>query len=99
VHSLERAFAPLAVAVIAYANERRAASRGRIVAKLTHSIREARKARGLSQEVVSKRMGMPQHAYSRMERAPNLQLTTLVRIAKALGCEIGELFPAHKRAS
>lgn len=55
-------------------------------------LRELRKALGLSQEAVAHKLGMPQNSWSNWERgetSPGMEL--IDRIAKALGCDPGDL--------
>ena len=57
-------------------------------------IREVRRAKGWSQEDFAHHMGMARSYYSGIERGRrNLAALNLIRIAKALEVEVGELFP------
>ncbi|MCK4341499.1 MAG: helix-turn-helix domain-containing protein [Phycisphaerae bacterium] len=52
-------------------------------------IAEARKAKGLTQAQLSKKLGLPQSQISRLERNPDrTTVRTLKRIAKALGVDV-----------
>jgi transcriptional regulator with XRE-family HTH domain len=58
-------------------------------------VRRLREARGYSQEEVAHIVGLAPNYYGQVERGiKNPSALTLVRIAKALQVEIGELFPA-----
>ena len=61
--------------------------------RLLARIRELREARGLSQETFAERAGLKYKHYQAVEagRKPNIQLPTLVKIAKALELEPWEL--------
>lgn len=62
--------------------------------KLGARIRALRTAGGHSQESFAHMAGMAQAYYGGVERGErNVAALNLVRIAKALGVEIGELFP------
>ena len=58
----------------------------------TTRIREMRKALGITQDELARRVARPQTYVSQMER-PGYQprLDTLQRVAKALGCTVAEL--------
>ncbi|MEA2689471.1 MAG: hypothetical protein QOJ39_3158 [Candidatus Eremiobacteraeota bacterium] len=51
-------------------------------------IRRARKARGLSQEELSKQLGISQGTLSRAELSPDVRLATVLQLARALDQEI-----------
>lgn len=61
--------------------------------RLLARVRELREARGLSQEAFAERAGLKYKHYQAVEagRKPNIQLSTLVKMAKALGLEPWEL--------
>ena len=62
-------------------------------------LRELRQKRGLSQEALAERMGIPQTHVSAMERGvkfPNL--LTVLRLAVALECKVTELVKVFDRA-
>lgn len=57
-------------------------------------LRELRQGRGLSQEQFALEIGLARSYYSGVERGRrNLATLNLVRIAAALGVEVGALFP------
>jgi transcriptional regulator with XRE-family HTH domain len=57
-------------------------------------LRQLREARGISQEDFSLESGLARSYYSGIERGRrNVACLNLVRIAKALNCEVGDLFP------
>ena len=64
-----------------------------IAKRLLARVRELREARGLSQEAFAERAGLKYKHYQAVEagRKPNIQLPTLVKMAKALGLEPWEL--------
>jgi len=64
-----------------------------IVKRLLARIRELREARGLSQETFAEHAGLKYKHYQAVEagRKPNIQLPTLIKIAKALSLEPWEL--------
>ncbi len=63
-------------------------------------IKEARQARGLSQEALSEKVGMSSKYLSSVERGKeNPTLDTLIKLANALGVEPSELFSyQHERS-
>lgn len=55
-------------------------------------ITEARKARGLTQRELGKKLGLPQSQISRIERNPDhTTVRTLKRLARALGVDVSAL--------
>ncbi|HAT1824799.1 TPA: helix-turn-helix domain-containing protein [Legionella pneumophila] len=63
--------------------------------KLGSRIRELRKARGFSQEAFAAEVGLDRTYMGSIERGErNVAALNLVRIAKCLKVEVGELFPA-----
>lgn len=57
-------------------------------------IRELRKEQGYSQEAFAAHVEIARGAYGRIERGEhNVSSRTLIRIARALSVEVGELFP------
>ena len=67
------------------------------LAALGRRIREAREARGISQEDFALEAGLARSYYSGIERGRrNVAALNLMRIAAALNCEVGELFPRVK---
>lgn len=54
-------------------------------------IREIRKAKGLTQQDIAKMTGLSQQTISDAERGGNMNLATLVLIARALGVKVTEL--------
>ena len=55
-------------------------------------IAEARKAKGLTQKQLGKKLNLPQSQISRIERNPDrTTVRTLKRIARALGVDVGSL--------
>ena len=67
--------------------------------KPTNPIRTIRLAAGLTQEVAAKRAGLPQSAWSAIERRPSLDATkaqVVCRIANALGIGVESLIGGGK---
>lgn len=59
------------------------------IAHIADQIREAREAKGLSQRVLSQKVGIPQSHISKIENgAVNLQLSSLIELARALDLEL-----------
>jgi ribosome-binding protein aMBF1 (putative translation factor) len=73
----------------------RAYAEARLAAEVGERIREAREAAGLSQRELARRMGTSQAAIGRLEAGGvGATLTTLQRVATALGLEVNvELRP------
>jgi transcriptional regulator with XRE-family HTH domain len=73
---------------------------GRLRSKLVllgKRIREVRESRGISQEDFALEAGLARSYYSGIERGRrNVAALNLIRIAAALNCEVGELFPRVK---
>lgn len=68
--------------------------------KVGQRIRELRKAKGFSQEGFAHEVGLDRTYMGSVERGErNIAALNLMRIAKALKIEIGELFPSLKRIS
>lgn len=65
--------------------------------KLGRQIRELRSAKGFSQENFAAEVGLDRTYMGGVERGErNLSAINLMRIAKALDVEVGQLFPAIK---
>ena len=65
----------------------------RLVA-LGQRIREVRQSQGISQEDFALEAGLARSYYSGIERGRrNVAALNLMRIAAALNCEVGDLFP------
>lgn len=65
--------------------------------KIGERIRELRKEKGFSQESFASEVGLDRTYMGSVERGErNLAALNLIRIAKTLDVEIGELFPAAK---
>lgn len=63
--------------------------------KVGHKIRELRKAKGFSQESFADEVGIDRTYMGGIERGErNIAAVNIIRIAKALKVEVGELFPA-----
>lgn len=63
--------------------------------KMGHKIRELRKAKGFSQEGFADEVGLDRTYMGGIERGErNIAAINIIRIAKALKVEVGELFPA-----
>lgn len=63
--------------------------------KIGKRIRELRKAKGFSQESFAYEVGLDRTYMGSVERGErNIAVINLIRIAKALKIEIGELFPS-----
>lgn len=68
--------------------------------KIGKRIRELRKAKGFSQEGFAYEVGLDRTYMGSVERGErNLAAINLIRIAKALKVEVGELFPTVKTLS
>jgi transcriptional regulator with XRE-family HTH domain len=68
--------------------------------KLGHRIRELRKAKGFSQEDFAYEVGLDRTYMGSVERGErNIAAINLIRIAKALKLEVGELFPSSRSLS
>jgi len=68
--------------------------------KIGKRIRELRKERGFSQEGFAYEVGLDRTYMGSIERGErNLAAINLIRIAKALKIEVGELFPTVKTLS
>lgn len=68
-----------------------------VLVKIGKKIRELRKERGYSQEAFAYEVGLDRTYIGSVERGErNLAAINLVRIAKTLKVEIGELFPSSK---
>ena len=68
-----------------------------VLVKLGHRIREQRQAKGFSQEGFAAEVGIDRTYMGGIERGErNIATLNLVRIAKALKVEVGELFPPIK---
>lgn len=64
------------------------------LALLGKQLRKLRKARGFSQEAFAWEVGLARSYYGGIERGDrNVAALNLIRIAKALNVEVGELFP------
>jgi len=58
-------------------------------------LRELREEQGISQENFALEAGLARSYYSGIERGRrNLAAVNLIRIADALNCEVGDLFPS-----
>lgn len=65
--------------------------------KLGTQIRELRKAAGYSQESFAHSIGIARAYFGGVERGErNIAALNLIKIAKALGVEVGQLFPPIK---
>ena len=63
-------------------------------------VRELRRQRDLTQEALAEKLGMLSPNYARIEQGrSNVTIDTLVRVATALGVEVGALFKAPKASS
>lgn len=66
---------------------------------LGRQIRGLRKTKGFSQESFAVEVGIDRSYYGGIERGErNVAALNLFKIAKALGVEVGDLFPPAKRA-
>ncbi|CZG54954.1 anaerobic benzoate catabolism transcriptional regulator [Legionella pneumophila] len=64
---------------------------------LGNQIRDLRKAKGFSQENFAAEVGLDRTYMGSVERGErNIAALNLIRIAKSLKIEVGELFPAIK---
>ena len=57
-----------------------------------YRIRERRQAQGLTQEALAERCGITQPGLSLIESGRSTRVSTLQAIAKALGCDVRDLF-------
>lgn len=65
--------------------------------KLGKNIRDAREKMGLSQEDFARSADIARSYFGRVERGEqNVSVKTLIKIAKTLKIEMGNLFPALK---
>lgn len=68
--------------------------------KIGQRIRQLRQDRGFSQEDFAAEVGLDRSYMGGIERGErNIAVLNLVRIAKTLGIEVGDLFPAIKSLS
>lgn len=68
--------------------------------KIGKRIRELRKARGFSQEGFAYEVGLDRTYMGSVERGErNIAAINLIRIAKVLKVEVGELFPSTRALS
>jgi len=68
--------------------------------KIGKKIRELRKARGFSQEAFAYEVGLDRTYMGSVERGErNIAVMNLIKIAKALRVEMGELFPPTRSLS
>lgn len=68
--------------------------------KIGACIRQLRKGKGLSQEAFAAEVGLDRTYMGSVERGErNLAALNLIRIAKCLKIEVGDLFPAIKTLS
>lgn len=65
-----------------------------IVKRLLARIRQIREARGLSQEAFAERAGLKYKHYQAIEagRKPDIRFSTLVKLSKACGLDLRDLF-------
>ncbi len=67
-----------------------------VIQDIAEALQAARKKKGMSQRALSKRVGLPQSHLSRIENgAVDLQLSSLIELARALGLEL-VLVPRHR---
>jgi transcriptional regulator with XRE-family HTH domain len=65
--------------------------------KIGKRIRELRKAKGFSQESFANEVGLDRTYMGSVERGErNIAVLNLIKIAKALKVELGELFPSTR---
>lgn len=68
--------------------------------KIGNQIRELRTSKGLSQEAFADKVGLDRSYMGGIERGErNIASINLIRIAKGLNVEVGELFPPIKELS
>ncbi len=68
-------------------------NRDKVAKKLANRLRQLRRVKGLSQEVLAFEAGLGRSYYWRVERGSiNLTLETLVRLCNALNVDMAELF-------
>lgn len=68
--------------------------------KIGQRIRDLRKAKGFSQEEFAHEVGLDRTYMGSVERGErNIAVLNLIKIARTLKVEIGELFPSYKTLS
>jgi DNA-binding XRE family transcriptional regulator len=73
----------------------RTASSGSWINYISGKVQQMRKSANMTQEELSKKSGLPQSHISRIESGKlSPSRVTLERIAKALGCSVGQLDPS-----
>jgi transcriptional regulator with XRE-family HTH domain len=76
------------------------AQRNPQLAAVGSQIRSVRKAKGFSQEGFALRVGLARAYYGGVERGErNISALNLIRLASALGVEVGALFPSIEELS
>ena len=84
-----------AMTIVERAEYDRAFAEAKLAADVGQRIHDAREAAGLSQRELAHRMGTSQAAIDRLESGVGATLTTLQRVATALGLEVNvELRPS-----
>jgi transcriptional regulator with XRE-family HTH domain len=56
-------------------------------------LRAARTHAGLSKQALATRAGMTRQGLLKIERGENVTLTSIVLLAKAIGCQVSDFFP------
>jgi len=68
-----------------------------VMVSLSHTLKKAREAKGLSQKELASLIDMAQAQYSRIESGKtDPSFSVVVRISKALGLTVSELFQADE---
>jgi transcriptional regulator with XRE-family HTH domain len=70
------------------------------LAALGNRIRDVRRAKGYSQEEFANEVGLDRSYYGGIERGErNVAALNLIKIARTLGVEVGDLFPSVGKLS
>lgn len=70
------------------------------MAALGDQIRQIRLSKGYAQEEFANEVGLDRSYYGGIERGErNVAALNLMKIARALGVEVGELFPSNPKAA
>lgn len=67
--------------------------------KTKFALKDIRKAQGLSREELAEKSGVAKQNIQRLELSDDpttAKLSTLIKLAKALGCKVGDFFPQEK---
>lgn len=71
---------------------------GRLILLTSHEIRHRREMMGISQESLADSCGLHRTYVGAIERGErNITLSTLLKLAEALDCELSDLIPTRKK--